>query len=81
MLRRIQWISLRFPLENVLNSIGKRFNFHWKTQRVRLGCAAEARGCCREDGFDWSGGGLDVRCAPMRVTLNEKMGTVSAASY
>jgi hypothetical protein len=52
-------------LENDLISIGKRFDSHWKTQRVRLGRPAKSNVDYRKDGLNWGGAGLvflrDVR--------------------
>ena len=61
MLRKIQWFSLQFPLENVLISIGKRFNFHWKTIQFPLENVLISIG-------KRSALGLDVRQNPMGFT-------------
>ena len=44
--------------EETFNEI--RRDFHWKTQPVRLGCAAETSGFGGEVGLDWGRVGLEL---------------------
>ena len=51
MLRRIQWISLRFPLENDLNSIGKRRALGWDVLQKPVGFAGKTASIGAEEGL------------------------------
>ena len=52
MLRRLQWISLRFPLENDLISIGKRSALGWDVLQKPVGFAGKTASIGAEEGAD-----------------------------
>ena len=84
MVRKVQWVSLRLSLENVLTSIGKRFDFHWKTQRVRLGRPAKSNVDYRKDGLNWGGARLvflrDVRQRAVMFSVGS-VGTITFYTF